>query len=78
MGRPLTSPVALMSFGRIMWEFPPVAAVSSSLRRLGRIGGGSFDAIAGDLSHILDFTREHYKLVFLDSLSGEVLDVSQR
>jgi phospholipase C len=45
---------------------------------LGRIGNGSFDAIAGDLSHIFDFNREHYRLVFLDSMSGEVVDVSQR
>jgi phospholipase C len=45
---------------------------------LGRIGDGSFDAIAGYLSHIFDFSREHYKLVFLNTMTGQVLDVSER
>jgi phospholipase C len=45
---------------------------------LGRIGNGSFDAIAGDLSHIFNFNQEHYKLVLLDTLTGQVSDVSQR
>ncbi|HYL59706.1 MAG TPA: alkaline phosphatase family protein [Candidatus Acidoferrales bacterium] len=39
---------------------------------LGRIGGGSFDAIAGPLSNMFDFSgRRHTRPLFLDPDSGE-------
>ena len=45
---------------------------------LGRIGHGSFDAIAGDLCRMFDFNRESYKLVILDTVTGQVRDVRRK
>ena len=45
---------------------------------LGRIGNGSFDVIAGDLSHIFNFNREYFNVVFLDTVTGRVVDVHQK
>jgi phospholipase C len=40
---------------------------------LGRIGGGSFDAIAGPLDNMFDFRHRRNEKVFLDSLTGQVV-----
>jgi phospholipase C len=40
---------------------------------LGRIGGGSFDAIAGDLLPMFDFTQRDHRKLFLDPATGGVV-----
>jgi phospholipase C len=40
---------------------------------LGRIGGGSFDAIAGSLNNMFDFRHRRNEKVFLDTLTGQVV-----
>jgi phospholipase C len=45
---------------------------------LGRIGNGSFDAIAGDLCRLFDFNRQSYRLVILDTVTGQVLEVRRK
>jgi phospholipase C len=41
---------------------------------LGRIGSGSFDALAGSLTHMFDFSGKHKaKRLFLDPNTGVVL-----
>ncbi len=40
---------------------------------LGRIGDGSFDAIAGDLTALFDFTHERGDRLFLNPSTGEVV-----
>ena len=39
---------------------------------LGRIGSGSFDAIAGDITPLFDFTTRRGKRPFLDPTTGQV------
>jgi phospholipase C len=43
---------------------------------LGRIGDGSFDAIAGDASSMFDFTRLRGDRVFLDPLTGRITAIT--
>jgi phospholipase C len=38
---------------------------------LGRIGDGSFDALAGPLTNMFDFSHPHGKRLFLDPETGE-------
>jgi len=40
---------------------------------LGRIGNGSFDAVAGSLLNMFDFSHPHGRRLFLDTLTGEVV-----
>ncbi len=42
---------------------------------LGRIGGGSFDAIAGPLDNMFDFRHRRDEKVFLDTLTGQVVAI---
>ncbi|MGH9712421.1 MAG: phospholipase C [Candidatus Acidiferrales bacterium] len=42
---------------------------------LGRIGGGSFDAIAGPLDNMFDFNHRRHDKLFLDTLTGQVVAV---
>jgi phospholipase C len=42
---------------------------------LGRIGGGSFDAIAGDASPMFDFTHRRHDRVFLNTTTGTLVAV---
>ena len=44
---------------------------------LGRIGGGSFDAIAGPLDNMFDFHHRRDERVFLDTLTGQVVAIDQ-
>jgi hypothetical protein len=41
--------------------------------KLGRIGGGSFDAIAGELWPLFDFDQRGRHPLFLDPSTGEVV-----
>ena len=43
---------------------------------LGRIGNGSFDAIAGDASHLFDFGHRRDDRVFLNPATGQVVAVT--
>jgi phospholipase C len=43
---------------------------------LGRIGNGSFDAIAGDASHLFDFKHRRHDRVFLNPSTGQVAAVT--
>jgi phospholipase C len=45
---------------------------------LGRIGDGSFDQIAGDLSCLFSFNQDQYKVVILESSTGQVLDIQSK
>lgn len=41
--------------------------------KLGQLGGGSFDAIAGPLTNMLDFTHPRKTKLFLDPTTGQVV-----
>jgi phospholipase C len=43
--------------------------------KLGRIGNGSFDSVAGPLDNMFDFSHKRNERVFLDTLTGEVSTV---
>jgi phospholipase C len=44
---------------------------------LGRIGTGSFDAIAGDVGTLLDFTQKRNVLLILNPSTGQVTGVTE-
>ena len=39
---------------------------------LGRIGGGSFDAIAGSVNTLFDFNNKRHDRLFLDTTTGQI------
>jgi phospholipase C len=39
---------------------------------LGRIGGGSFDAIAGSVNTMFDFNNKRHDRLFLDTTTGQI------
>jgi phospholipase C len=42
---------------------------------LGRIGGGSFDAISGSVLNLFDFSHRRHERVFLDDITGQVVTI---
>jgi phospholipase C len=42
---------------------------------LGRIGGGSFDAISGSVLNMFDFSHRQQERVFLDDITGQVATI---
>ena len=43
-----------------------------------RIGSGSFDAIAGPITNMFDFTNQNTQLLILDQTTGEVTSTSKK
>jgi phospholipase C len=42
---------------------------------LGRIGGSSFDAIAGSVTNLFDFSDRRHARLFLDPSTGQVVAI---
>jgi phospholipase C len=74
--RPAPALLLISPFARKNYVAHGVADQSSILRfiednwNLGRIGGGSFDAIAGSLLNMFDFAHPREETLFLDPATG--------
>jgi phospholipase C len=42
---------------------------------LGRVGGGSFDAIAGSVNNLFDFNNRRHARLFLDPSTGQIVAI---
>ncbi|MGH9436952.1 MAG: alkaline phosphatase family protein, partial [Terriglobia bacterium] len=69
--------IIISPWAKVNYVSHSLADQSSVLRfiennwRLGRIGGGSNDAIAGSLDDLFDFSRPQAKQLFLKPKTGE-------
>jgi len=44
---------------------------------LGRIGGGSYDAISGSVLNLFDFSHRRHERIFLDDITGRVVSIQK-
>jgi phospholipase C len=72
----VVSPYAKMNFvdRTLTDQTSPIHFIEDNFD-LGRIGGGSFDAISGSVLNMFDFEHKRHDRVFLDDITGQVVSI---